>query len=148
MDEHAQALLQGIEVAVPQWVERLVERRLIDYRGSASDEEMAEAARAGEEAQADIAAALQALFETDIDAQTTTPLSVVRDAVRYPTAVLRSAGVPPVQRDQFAGAVFPDDDYDLTPASLADLGPDLVELGLAWGAAKAMAHRRRHGAAP
>ena len=40
---------------------------------------------------------------------------------------------------------FPDDDYDLAPASLADVDPDLVELGVAWGAAKAMAHRRRHG---
>jgi len=53
--------------------------------------------------------------------------------------------MPPVQRDSFAEASFPDDDYDLAPASLADVDPDLLEPGLAWGAAKAMAHRRRHG---
>jgi hypothetical protein len=91
-----------------------------------------------------VAAILRTLLETDIDAQATTPLSVLRHAVRYPTEVLRAAGVPPVRRDAFAESSFPDDDYDLAPASLADVDPDLVELGLAWGAAKAMAHRRRH----
>ena len=94
---------------------------------------------------AEVASELRALLEADIDAQTTTPLSLLRQAVRFPTEVLRAGGVPPVQRDSFAEASFPDDDYDLAPASLADVDPDLLEPGLAWGAAKAMAHRRRHG---
>jgi hypothetical protein len=158
MDEHAQALLDGVEAAVPGWVQRLVERRLVEYRGPAgtagpgarpmSDEETSASERAGQQAQSEVAAGLRALFETDIDAQTTTPLSIIRRAVRYPTEVLRSAGVPPVRRDGFAESSFPEDDYDLAPASLADVDPDLVELGLAWGAAKAMAHRRRHRADP
>jgi hypothetical protein len=40
--------------------------------------------------------------------------------------------------------MFPDDDYGLTPASFADIDPALAEPGLAWGAAKAWVHRRRH----
>jgi hypothetical protein len=145
MEEHAQALFEGIEAAVPRWVARCVETRVLDYAGTADDEVMSAAADAGRRAQADVGASLRALLETDIDAQSTTPLSLLRQAVRYPTEVLCSAGVPPVRRDPFAERSFPDDDFDLAPASLADVDPDLVELGLAWGAAKAIAHRRRHG---
>jgi hypothetical protein len=145
MEEHAQALLDAIEAAVPGWVARCVERRLLDYRGVADEEVMAAAVVAGRQAQAAVASDLRALLEADIDAQATTPLSLLRRAVRYPTEVLRSTGVPPVQRDAFAESTFPDDDYDLAPASLGDVDPDLVDVGLAWGAAKAMAHRRRHG---
>jgi hypothetical protein len=68
----------------------------------------------------------------------------VRGAVSYPTEVLREAGVAPVPRDPFVSERFPDDPYGLTPASLQTLRPDLGELAIAWGAAKAMAHRRRH----
>jgi hypothetical protein len=148
MEEHAQALFDGIESAVPGWVERCVERRLLDYSGATDEEVMSAAAGAGRRAQTEVASSLRALLETDIDAQATTPLSLLRQAVRYPTEVLRVAGIPPVRRDSFAESSFPDDDYDLAPASLADVDPDLVELGLAWGAAKAMAHRRRHGGGP
>jgi hypothetical protein len=148
MEEHAQALFEGIEAAVPGWVERCVEGRLLDYHGAADEEAMSAAAGAGRRAQTEVAAGLRALLETDIDAQATTPLSLLRQAVRYPSEVLRAAGVPPVRRDAFAESSFPEDDYDLAPATLADVDPDLVELGLAWGAAKAMAHRRRHGGGP
>ncbi len=44
--------------------------------------------------------------------------------------------------------MFPDDDYDLTPASFGDLDPALHEPGLVWGAAKAhvfLARRRAAG---
>ena len=69
-------------------------------------------------------------------------------AVRYPTAVLVGAGVPPVERDEFTERRFPEDVYDLAPATFADLDPSLHEPGLTWGAAKAHVHlarRRREG---
>ncbi len=44
---------------------------------------------------------------SDIDEQRTTPLALIRGAVRYPTEVLRAAGVPPVERDRFAAAGVP-----------------------------------------
>ena len=81
----------------------------------------------------------------DLDAQRSTPLAVVRAAVSYPTEVLRHARVPPVARDRFVSERFPHDPYGLTPASLAAMDPELGEPAIAWGAAKAMAHRRRHG---
>ncbi len=55
-----------------------------------------------------------------------------------------AAGVVPVQRDAEAVRLFPDDAYDLSPGSFAELNPDLRVPGLEWGAAKAYVHRRRH----
>jgi hypothetical protein len=52
--------------------------------------------------------------------------------------------VPPVARDEFAVLAFPEDDYDLTPASFADIDPSVAEPGIIWGAMKAMEHMRRH----
>ncbi len=85
-----------------------------------------------------------ALLKADIDDQRTTPLALLRTAVRYPTEVLRAAGVPPVERDPIQTRLLPDDLYDLSPASFADVDPALAEPGMVWGAAKALAHRRRH----
>jgi hypothetical protein len=50
-----------------------------------------------------------------------------------------------VEREAFAEASFPDDTYDLTPATFADVDPALVEPAIQWGAAKAFVHKRRHG---
>ncbi|MFM8862787.1 MAG: hypothetical protein ACKOIA_10110, partial [Acidimicrobiia bacterium] len=78
--------------------------------------------------------------------QPTGPLSVVRRAVVFPPVVLRPAGAPPVERDDAARTMFPDDDYDLTPASFAELDPALTEAGIVWGAAKAHVHLARRRA--
>lgn len=108
------------------------------------DDVRAAAAGAAEQARADVGPAVRELLLRDVDAQHTTPLSLLRNAVTYPTAVLEKAGVPPVERDEFARRAFPGDVYDLTPATLADVDQSLAEPGLAWGAAKAFVHRRRH----
>jgi hypothetical protein len=124
-------------------VERAVDA-LLPSGAPGRDEVMARARRAGHRAQEDVSAKLRVLVAADVDAQRSTPLTVVRAAVSYPTEVLREAGVAPVPRDPFVSERFPDDPYGLTPASLGVLDPDLAELAIAWGAAKAMAHRRRH----
>lgn len=146
MHEHAMALADAVEVALPGWVERCVESRVVAGWGSPPDADLqAEAAAAGRRARAEVGPAVRALLETDIDEQTTTPLSLLRGAVRYPTAVLRAAGVPAAARDEAQVRLLPDDPYDLSPASFADVDPALADLGVAWGAAKAFVHIRRHG---
>jgi hypothetical protein len=137
-------LADRVIAAVPAWVARCVDTRL-PRAGPERDEVMARAGAAGRRAQQEVAANLQALLAADVDAQRSTPLAVVRQAVSYPTEVLRAAQVPPVPRDPFVSERFPDDPYGLTPASLAAVDPELGEPAIAWGAAKAMAHRRRHG---
>jgi len=91
-----------------------------------------------------VVARLRELFTRDPAEQRATPLQIVRDLVEAPTAVLRAAGVPGVVRDAFEERAFPDDEYDLAPRTLGDLGdPDLGPQLLAWGLAKAAVLRAR-----
>jgi hypothetical protein len=137
VQSHATALADAVVDALPGWVERSVARR--------GGPELADAAReAGRRAAEEVGARVRALVEADIDEQRTTPLSLLRGAVCYPTEVLRAAGVPPVDRDPVQARLLPDDVYDLSPATFADVDPALAEPGMIWGAAKAMEHRRRH----
>jgi hypothetical protein len=144
MDEHGRALAEAIEAALPGWVERTVRQRLSDAGMTAEPGIVLAAERAGQVATREVGAAVRDLLDTDIDRQATTPLSLLRGAVRFPTGVLQEAGVPPVVRDEVQERLFPDDVYDLTPATFADVDPALAEPGLIWGAAKAHAHLQRH----
>lgn len=140
MQSHATALADAIVGAIPGWVERSVVR----VAGRADPALLEEARDAGRRAADEVGPEVRALVEADIDEQRTTPLSLLRAAVRYPTEVLRAAGVPPVARDPIQTRLLPDDVYDLSPATFADVDPSLAEPGMLWGASKAMAHRRRH----
>jgi hypothetical protein len=145
---YASDLADGIEQAIPGWVERSV-RRVLSEQGIAVDDGRAAAiARAAAAARDEGVARVRRLLSTDVDQQAGNPLAVLRALVPHPTAVLRAAGARPVARDGFSRRNFPDDDYDLTPASFADVDPALHEPGLVWGAAKAHVHlarRRRAG---
>jgi hypothetical protein len=147
VQDEATALAEGIRAALPAWVVGCVTTVMTAWAGSLPAEVAASAEEAGQKAGEEVGRSLADLLSLDIDEQWTTPLALVRRAVSYPTAVLQAAGVPAVERDPFAEHAFPDDIYALSPASLSDLAPDLVELGIAWGAAKAWHHRRRHGGA-
>jgi hypothetical protein len=146
--EAGAALGAALAAALGPWVEGAVARVHARLAGPPPPAVVAAARDAGERATAELAPALQALLAADVDAQRTTPLSLVRSAVRYPTEVLAEAGVTPVRRDAASVERFPDDPYDLTPAAYADLGPEVGELGLVWGAAKAHAHLARHRPSP
>jgi hypothetical protein len=158
MDEHptprvaestGTELAEAIERALPGWVERSVARLATAFHGRVDDDVRAAAAEAGRRAATEVGAQVRDLLALDIDDQRATPLSLLRGAVRYPTQVLRDAGVPPVVRDEPQERLFPDDDYDLAPANFTDVSPDLADVGLAWGAAKAYTHlqRRRESSA-
>ncbi|MFZ0664555.1 MAG: hypothetical protein WAM97_02290 [Acidimicrobiales bacterium] len=142
-------LADAVIEAVPGWIESCVLTRFDEwtrYSGVAGDrsEVSALAMEAGRVAAGELAAPLRELVTAGVDAQRNTPLGLVRPLVSHATAVLRAVGVPPVERDDFERSRFSNDDYRLTPVSLAALGPEVGDLALAWGAAKAMAHKRRH----
>ncbi len=143
---YAGALADGIERALPGWVQRSVAEVMTAWAGTVAPDVAAAAEAAGHQAAATVGPRVRALLEADIDEQRTTPLAILRAAaVRFPTEVLAAAGVAPVVRDQAAEELFPDDTYDLVPASFAEIGPELADLGLYWGAAKAFEHKQRHG---
>lgn len=141
---YSEALSDAVEAALPRWLTRVVAQRWREWRlEEPPPEVIAAATAAGARVQAELGAALRALLATDVDAQTTNPLALIRRAVPDATAVLAEHGVPPVRRDAHAVRLFPDDVYDLTPASFADLDEAVHEPGLVWGAAKAHIILRR-----
>ena len=145
MDDIGTRLADAVEAALPAWVEASVETIVVAWSGSVPDDVRAAATEAGRRAAAKVGPELRRLLAADPDEQWTNPLALLRAAVRYPTAVLREAGVPGVVRDEFDERHFPDDEYGLTPMRFADVDPALADLGYEWGATKAMAHKARHG---
>lgn len=137
-------LADAVEAALPGWVIGQVVRVAGARPGALTEEVRRAAESAGQQAARVVGPEVRRLLDLDVDEQKTTPLALIRGAVRYPTAVLRSAGLPAVARDRFAEAAFPDDIYDLSPGNFADLDPALGEPGLEWGAAKAFVHKQRH----
>lgn len=139
---YAAALADRVEAALPQWVASSVARRLTPDVTTPDDFE-GKVAAAGRAAASEVGGRVRELLRLDIDEQWTNPLTLIRTAIRYPTGLLSELGVPPVDRDAEARRFHPDDVYDLTPASFAELGPDVHNDGISWGAAKAHVHLRR-----
>jgi len=145
---YGEALAAAVEAALGPWMAAAVEARLpagLDPAERAEvDRQLADATG---RAMLDIGGRLRQLLALDLDDQWTNPLSIIRQAVAHPTAVLAAAGAPPVPRDETDAALHPDDVYALVPLAFADLGPEVHERGLEWGAAKAHLHLTRRRAA-
>ena len=147
LEQASERLVDGVVEALPSWAEREV-RRLLDAwaRHAPVDRDgiAAAARRAGEAAAQRVGAELRLLFGLDPGDQRVTPLQVVRSAHVEVAPVLEAAGLPHVERDDFAERALPDDHYGLAPDTLADLGgEELNDAHLAWGAAKAAVHLAR-----
>lgn len=130
--EAGAALCDAVDADIEAWVINAVIQR--------APAELDAALVAAAECRSVIVPRLRALVTQDADRQPTTPLQILRGAIVYPTAVLRTAGVTPVRRDQLDIDRDPEDVYGLTPAAFADFGPAVGESGLVWGAAKAYLH--------
>ena len=141
--ELAAELGDAVEAVVPGWIGSLVVARVREWSGHVSPRVAADAAAAGEAARDDLMPPLRRLLAADIDEQAANPLELLRVVTQHAGAVLERIGVPPTPRDQFAARSFPDDVYDLMPATWADVDPRLHEPGIAWGAAKAFVHKAR-----
>jgi hypothetical protein len=149
LQEASDAILAGVERELPGWVERSV-ARILDAWGRASPDARTraehDAVGAGRAATTRGVGELRALFALDPEEQRSTPLEIVRRAYREPTGVLAAAGIPPVERDEFAERAWPDDTYGLVVHGLGELGDDeLAPLQMVWGLAKAKMLRARYG---
>jgi hypothetical protein len=89
---------------------------------------------------------LRAALSRDVDEPGPSPLAIVRRAVGPVTEALAAAGVERPRRDPEQERLFPDDPYDIVPASFGDLSPEAGDAGIAWGAARAYTHLERRRA--
>jgi hypothetical protein len=147
LHEAGDAIVIGVERELAGWVERSV-GHILDAWGRSSPAERARAERdavdAGAAATTRVVGELRALFALDPEEQRSTPLEIVRRAYGEPTAVLAAAGIPAVERDEFAERAWPDDSYGLVVHGLGDLGdPELAPFQMAWGLSKAKVLRAR-----
>ena len=131
-------LAAAVDRVLPGWVVRSVRRFRTDLD--------LEAAAAGEEARVDVGVRMRRLLETDLDQQRSNPLAILRTATRYPTQILSAVGVPGVVREPFATEAFPEDIYNLSPATWSDIDPALQDYGITWSAWKAHEFLRRRRA--
>lgn len=143
LERAARALAERAAAVLPRWLRA---RAGDVVRAAGGDRQLADRARPAAEAAA--SAACQVLFglaATDLDAQRTTPLAAVRAACAPVTALLRDAGLPTPPPAPGAPPEPAADPYSLAPPSWDAVDPQLAELALVWGAAKAAAHldRRR-----
>lgn len=138
-------LVETLERTVGEWLVGCVVGTAEQMLGACPDELAERARQMAAATTPTVIADLETLLRTDVDDQRVNPLSLLRSAGRHPTELLRSAEVPPVPRDGFVAERFPDDVYDLGPASWSDVHPDLHEAGIVWGAWKAstVLQRRR-----
>jgi hypothetical protein len=129
--------------ATPSWIRRRVQTVL-----SAQGLSIAALDAVVVDVVAHVDAQLGELLATDIDRQRSTPLSLFRAAVAGPTAALAASGAVPVRAGLPGSWDVPGDPYALAPDNLSDVGSEVHEAGIAWGAAKAFVHlerRRREG---
>lgn len=144
MNDYPRLLAQAVESVLESWLIRCVIDAL-RRGGTEATPALLEAARSMSHVAAPLVMSeLRDLLSTDVEEQRNNPLSVLRRAVQYPTALLREAGLAPVRRDEFSLRAFPGDVYNLSPATWADIDESLQEPGLIWGAWKAKAVLDRH----
>ena len=138
---YGRVLADHVIKAIPDWVESVVV-------GRGGTRLAPDARLLGDAMALRVRGPLLDLLTADIDAQRQSPLALLRQHVGPLTDFLRIAGVQTVERDPYDREAFPDDVYELSPKSWSDFGEDVADAGLRWGAAKAMAHRRRHAPTP
>lgn len=145
MDQYARQLVDAVHAVLADWLVRCVVTTAQRSTVGLSPALLNAAQVMAHEAAPTVMHQLIELLETDVDAQRTNPLSVLRGAVSYPTRLLQSVGVASVHRDDFAVRAFPADIYNLSPATWIDVHESLLEPGLIWGAwkAKTVLDRRR-----
>lgn len=142
LEPYPQALYDAVMSGVNEWI---LGRMQLLVRTSEAHEVLKNAAQ---EVSDLVCSELLRLLSTDVDAQRMNPLHVLRACTAPATAALKSLGVPEVVRDQFEESAMPDDVYALGPLTWRDLGDEVHDAGINWGAYKAavvISRRRDEG---
>jgi hypothetical protein len=138
---HGTQLCACATAAVPAWLRRVaIERLGSDARLDDRFDALVSAV------QLDVRERLTRLAEADIDEPLSGPLEQIRQAASPVTALLRELGAQPGPRDEAVVRMFPEDVLGIGPAAASELGQDVHDASIAWGAAKAYVHlNRRRG---
>lgn len=148
LSEYSQTLLDACVAAIPEWITNRIQHVCLVSGGIVPEIVTTKVAGVAHATQAQVQIDLMALLSVDVDAQRTNPLQVLRGSTLMATALLIEAGIPPVRRDEFEVRSMPDDMFALGPLTWRDLGDDVHDAGIQWGAWKAamiISRRRDEG---
>lgn len=138
-DRYSRDLLRAVEKSFGPW-----------FRGRLREIAGREDARldaAADRANAWVSSELASLLATDPEEQRTNPLQLLRTAARIASPVLHELNLPVPSRDEFESRAMPEDEYGIGPLAWIDLGDDVHEAGITWGAWKAATIISRHKSA-
>lgn len=142
LEEYPRDLFVAVVAAYPTWLTAQI-RAISD--GALVDADVAEIVTAStQQMQTD----LLNLLETDVDAQRSNPLHVLRHSTVLANQRLQQAEVVAPHRDEFEIAAMPHDAYAIGPLTWKDLDDDVHDAGITWGAWKAatvITRRRAEG---
>ena len=148
LSEYSQRLLEACVAAIPQWITNRIQHVCLVSGGVIPEIVTTKVAGVAQATQAQVQIDLMALLSVDVDSQRTNPLQVLRGSTLMATALLIEAGIPPVRRDEFEVRSMPDDMVARGPLTWRDLGDDVHDAGIQWGAWKAamiISRRRDEG---
>lgn len=147
-ETYSRALLDSVTAGIPGWIGRAMASVIADQRGKVTDEDRSIINGVIESVTRTVHMRLSQLLVMDVDAQDMNPLAVLRGSISAATEALRDMGLHEVQRDEFERTSMPDDVYAIGPLTWRDLGEDVHDAGITWGAWKAatvLSRRREEG---
>lgn len=139
------ALHAAVDAAFEGWYRGRI-TAIASASGAVMDD--ADTARVSAEAARWVRNELAAFLAVDVDEQRTNPLHLLRSASRFATELLDGAGAVRPPRDEFETRAMPDDVFAVGPLAWVDLGDEVHEAGISWGAWKAatvLTRRRAEG---
>ena len=151
LDAYVQDLYRAVNNAVPAWISARVSEiasHSCDVRSSEFASALADVA---EKTLQVVSKDLFSLLATDVDAQQSNPLHVLRTSTTSATRMLQGLGIPEARRDEYEVRAMPDDVFAIGPLTWRDLGEEVHDAGISWGAWKAatiLTRRRADGSIP
>ena len=136
-EKYGRLLHSAVEGSFEPWLTGLLQDR---SGGAELPEEVRSAVHS---ASADAASNIRTLVEADVDVALSGPLEQMRRALTGLAPILDAHGFERPSRDPVESEMRPDDVHSLGPMSFMDLGAEVHEAGISWGAAKAYLHRQR-----
>jgi hypothetical protein len=140
---YSRALLDAVIAGTPAWIDHAMSSVIVAQRGEVTAQDRRIIDSAVESVVRTVRMRLSQLLAQDVDAQGMNPLAVLRGSTSAATEALREMGLHEVQRDEYERSALPDDDYSIGPLTWRDLGDDVHEAGINWGAWKAATIRLR-----
>ena len=151
LEPYADDLYQAVARSIPRWISTQVAEIASMSIDETTQEFQTALADVTKQTQQVATQNLLSLLATDVDAQQSNPLHVLRASTSYATQMLWAFGVEPARRDEYEVRAMPNDVFSIGPLTWRDLGEEVHDAGISWGAWKAatiLTRRRADGSIP